>query len=234
MPLLIGLFAMPEQAIGWQWVRATEFQLCGWQPNEPASKPRQRSSKVKRMIVVALAVLGVCMAATSSASSHEFHATLLGGELLGSAFNGSIQKFVPFSGGGAVECKKATTTGLVAALLGLHQLVSVFYSECTAFGVTKVHISTAKYLLSADGLAAIENTILINVLSPGNCTITVHPQDLGTVLYTTKGTELIEKSEVTGIASLGSGGLCGTADNLGGTYTGENLIIEDGGSLGWS
>ena len=191
---------------------------------------------MKRIIVVALAVLGVCMTATVSASAHDFTASKLG-TLLGKQTGNQV--FTTTSGGSAVTCTTAATTGSITALLGLHQLVSVFYSGCTVPLANKVDISTAKYLLSADGLAAIESAITIKVETIlGNCTITVDPQDLGTVKYDTdpsNSSALLELSAVTGIVSLSSGEPCGPKGTLtGGTYTGNNLIIEDGGSLSWS
>ncbi len=184
---------------------------------------------MKRIRVVALAVLCVCLAVTASASAQQFHATVAPGTLLGKALN--VQKFVPFAGAGTVECTTAATTGSITAALSLHQLVTVNYGSCKAFGFVNVDIGPAKYLLSADGLAAIEGTIGINVL--GICTLTVKAQDLGTVKYKNSGKNIVEESAVTGIVSTGSGGVCGTA-NTGGTYTGNNEVSEDGGgTLSW-
>ncbi len=187
---------------------------------------------MRRMIVVALAVLGVCMAATASASAHLFHATAAPGTLLG--LQTSNQIFTTEAGGKEVICKHATTTGTIKEKLGLHQLVEVVYTECTVAGFT-ADISPAQYLFSADGLAAIENTIVITALIPFvGCSIKVGPQDLGTVKYENKGTEIIETSSVKGIVSTGSGGECGGA-HTGGTYEGTNLIMEAGAgnSLNW-
>ncbi len=189
---------------------------------------------MKRMIVVALAVLGVCMATTASASAHLFHASNTG-KLLGLSTNNQI--FTAFAGAKTpVTCTHAATTGTVTALLALHQLVTVTYSKCEAF-LSPTTISPAEYLLSADGLAAIVNTIEIKVGGFGNCTIKVLPQDLGTVKYETdpsNSAALLELSAVTGIKSDGSGGECGT-NNTGGTYTGNNLIRLDGapGIISW-
>jgi hypothetical protein len=214
MPLWKNLFAEKEQA---------------------SKQPKIRNSKMKRRIVVALAVLGVCMVTTASASAHLFHATKLG-TLLGQQTGSQV--FTTKTGGLPVACTSAVTTGSVTALLGLHQLVTVTYTGCTVLSIVKADISPAVYLLSADGLAAIEKTIEIKILGSGtsNCSIKVLPQDLGTVKYKTdpsNSAALIEESEVEGITSDGSGGECGTA-NTGGTYTGNNLIRLDGGSLGWS
>ena len=184
---------------------------------------------MKRIIVVALAVLGVSMAAAASASAQSFHATVVPGTLLGRAT--SNQVFTPFAGAGTITCKNAFTEGKATVTLGLHQLVSVFYSSCTAFGVFNVGISTAKYLLSADGLVAVENTIEIGI--EGVCEITVKPQDLGTVKYKNSGKSIVVESSVTGIKSEGSGGPCGGPTNTGGTYTGNNEISEDGGAFSW-
>jgi hypothetical protein len=187
---------------------------------------------MKRMIVVALAVLSVCMAATASASAHDFTATVNPGTLLGKQTG--VQVFTPKAGGAAVECSTATTLGSITALLGLHQLVHVIYGGCLVAGIAKVHISLALYLLGADNLVAILNTIKILVLAPPlHCTITVPPQHLLGVTYKNSGNNIVEESKVHSIVSTGTGGQCGTA-NTGGTYTGNNEVSEDGGTLSWS
>ena len=191
---------------------------------------------MKRMIVLALAVVGMCMATTASASANLFHASKTG-KLLG--LSEGTQVFTTSSGGTAVKCEHAATTGTVTALLALHQLVTVVYTKCTVEGFP-ADITPAQFLLSADGLAAVENTITIVALLPvilgGTCTIKVGPQDLGTSKYDKdplNSAALLQLAAVTGITSTGSGGACGTGELIGGTYTGNNLIILDGGSLSW-
>jgi hypothetical protein len=189
---------------------------------------------MKRITVVAFAVLCLCMAATANASAHEFHASSLGA-ILGLSTN--TQLFT--TPGGTVDCAHAVTTGTVTQLLGKHQLVNVAYLNCTAGGgLATAHVSTAHYLLSADGLAAILLTIKILVLKTfltPHCTITVGPQNLGTVKFDSNGTDILQLSEVHSIKSVSTGEPCGgtNEETTNGTYTGSNLVKLDGGSLGW-
>jgi hypothetical protein len=108
-----------------------------------------------------------------------------------------------------------------------------------ANGTATAHVTRAQYLFSADGLVAIENAIKILVLETtltAHCTITVHPQNLGTIKYDTDSSStLLELSEVHSIKALSSGEPCGPAGELtGGTYTGSNLIELFAGTLKWS
>ncbi len=195
------------------------------------SKPtKTRSRNVKRIAGVALTVTGVCAIAVASASAQLFHATVIPGLLLGRATN--MQLFKPSASSGEITCKNAFTEGAVSVALGLQQLISVFYSKCTAFGVfTSVKISAVKYLLSADGLVAIKNTFEIEV--EGVCEITVNPQDLRTAKYKNSGKSLVVESNISGITSEGDGGPCGTT-NTGGVYLGSDEISEDGGgTISW-
>jgi hypothetical protein len=191
---------------------------------------------MRRISVVVFAVLCVCMAATTSASANLFHASKTG-KILGLATSTQIFKT---GAGAAVECEHAAITGTVTELLGLHQLVEVIYSKCLAGGVATAHITPALYLFSADGLVAVENTIIITVLKTiltAQCTIKVGPQDLGTIKYEAdpgNSSALLELTFVKGIKSVSSGEPCGPAgESVTGTDEGGSLLRLDGGSLGW-
>jgi hypothetical protein len=178
------------------------------------------------------------MAATASASAHLFHASTTG-KLLG--LSDGPQIFTLKAGGSAFECNHAVVSGTVTQLLGLHQLVEVKYLNCTfGGGLATMHFSPALYLLSADGLVAIENTIKILVLKTvltAHCTITVHPQNLLHWVYHTdpeNAKALLVLSLVHSIRSLSSGEPCGPAgESTSGTFAGNFLVDLEGGSIGW-
>jgi hypothetical protein len=192
---------------------------------------------MKRITVVAFAVLCMCMAATASASAHLFHASSTTGKLLG--LSDGPQVFTPGSGG-EVSCAHAVVSGTVTQLLGLHQLVQVNYLNCLANGVATTHVTPALYLISADGLVAIENTIKLLVLKTiitPHCTITVGPQNLLHLVYHTdplNASALLVLALAHSIKSVSTGEPCGPAGELtGGTYLGNLLVDLEGGSIGW-
>jgi hypothetical protein len=193
---------------------------------------------MKRIGVVAFAVLCMCMAATASASAHLFH-TSTTGKLLG--LSDGSQVFLARTGGATVTCTHAVVSGTVAQLLQLHQLAEVNYLNCTAAGgLATVHVSPALYLLSADGLVAIANTIKLLVLETfitPHCTITVGPQNLLHLAYDTdpgNSKALLVLALVHSIKSTSTGEPCGPAGELtGGTYLGNLLVDLEGGSIGW-
>ncbi|HEX5852696.1 MAG TPA: hypothetical protein VFY36_06355 [Solirubrobacteraceae bacterium] len=167
------------------------------------------------------------VAVVSIASAQKFHADKTGalkGKQLGN------QVFL--TGAGTVTCTTASTSGTVTSLLALHQLVEVKYSGCTAFGFIKTHITPALYLFNADnGLVQLENGVLINPLGAG-CEVHLAPQHLLGVAFQNTNKKIVEISKVHSIKSQGTGGVCGGA-NTTGTYTGNNQIELEGGTIEW-
>lgn len=185
-----------------------------------------RQMRILSVAVVSVCVLGIAMVANVSAQ--QFHASTTG-KLLGKQLGNQVFE----TGAGTVTCTTAASTGTATALLVLTQLIETKYSNCTAFGFAEVKINTAKYLFSADnGQVTLDNTILIEV-PLGGCSVSVPPQALKQVVYDNSNKKIIELSKVTGIQSTGSGGLCGGTNTVG-TYTGNNQLELDGGTVSWS
>jgi hypothetical protein len=174
------------------------------------------------------------LALSGVASAHVFESTVTGN--IKAVKNGTqVFKTLP-TGGTPVECTKVTVTkGTAQSGAQLHILAEIFYSGCTVTAFKfEAKITTAKYLFSADLLAALENTISITV-PIANCAITVKPQDLWTVKYLNSGNNIIVDPEVTGILSEASGGECGTTGHMStGTYTGSTEVEVVGGKIKWA
>jgi hypothetical protein len=187
-------------------------------------------SRIKALVLCAVAVCALSVALTAGASAAEFHASKVGGTLKGTQLN--TQKFKVT--GGTVECTKAATSGKTAALLAATQLVTVVYTGCSAFGLGAT-VTPAQYILNANGTSVVENNITITVAA-ASCSITVSPSGNGTlktVVYKNSAGKIIEESAVTAITYTSTGGTCGASGNNG-TYTGNNDVELEGGTLGWA
>jgi hypothetical protein len=178
---------------------------------------------LKKLAVVAVAVFALSVVGVASASAAQFTASATG-ELTGKAT--STQKFT--TGAGTVECTAAATSGKIVSEASPEQEVTVKYSGCKAFGFVSAEISPATYLFTANGEVHIQNTITISV-PLGGCSVTVGPQTVKSVSFANAGTSNItESSNVSGIVSKGSGGLCGGANSTG-KYVGNSEISRVGG-----
>ena len=182
--------------------------------------------RIVRVIGITLVAL---LALGGVASGHEFESSVSGAL---SRVSNTNQVFTT-GGGNEVVCTEDSVTGSAVAGKVLHILVSIGYLKCTvkvSIFSFPADVSTAKYLLSADGLVKLENTVSINIL--GICNLTIKPQHFATgVAYKNNGNNVVEESNVTGIVSEGSGGECkgGTT----GTYTGNTEVALAGGKISW-
>lgn len=133
---------------------------------------------------------------------------------------------------GPVKCTTAATTGKITSVASTEQAVEVTYGSCKAFaGLVTVNISTAHYNFHSNG--SVDITAPITITVPGVCTQSVPEQTVSSVTFEDSGSNLVEKSNVSGISWTGSGGVCGSSGSAG-TYTGNNEINRvGGGSIGW-
>lgn len=185
-----------------------------------------RSIKMMGMTIVA--VLAFAAVGVASASAAEFQASAEGLALKGEATSAE-QVFK--TGSGTVECATATPSGATEALKATEQKVKVEYGSCKAFGASSVTVSPAEYDFNANGTVKIENDIVISVKSIlGSCTVTVGPQDVGSVSYNNVGKGIEEESNVTGIEYTSSGGVCGSSGTEG-TYAGSAFVEAEGGTI---
>jgi hypothetical protein len=135
---------------------------------------------------------------------------------------------------GNVECTALhLTSGTVETTKAMHQIVTVQYTGCTAFG-SSATVSPAKYLFSADNRVNLLATITIKATA---CLATVPSaknQNLETIKYSNTNKEIIIEPNVGGITSSGEGTACNYAEESKGTYTGNSLVaLESGGTLEW-
>jgi hypothetical protein len=189
---------------------------------------------VKRLGLVLVAVCAFSALAVSSASAAPtFLAHPPGGLLLASVTAGSKQ--VLKTAGGNIEC---TTLKLLppgdtapATLQALRILVVIDYEKCTAFGLAAV-VHPVHYLIDANGLVTLVNTVLVTAPS---CTVTVPAeknQSLNSVLFhnnpANRGILLL--AHVSGVTSVGVGAACTYAEESNGIATGTIHITYDSSS----
>jgi hypothetical protein len=181
---------------------------------------------------VLVAVFALCAIGAANASAAEFTSTVAG-EL--EVKSNAHQTFTVASG--SVTCKKVVVTGKTA-LAAKNQHATVHYSECTAFGFP-AHVSAATYDFTAGDTPAgvknvhVKNTITISVTAGiFSCHVTVGPQFLGTVDYSSSGGNITLAPNVTGITYTTTGGACGSGGNTG-KYTGSVTVGVKGGSLSY-
>jgi len=190
-------------------------------------------TSIKKVGLALVAVFAVSAISVSSASAQLFLAHPNPGNtfpLLILALAQGVQRFT--TSAGTIECKHLTGHGIAEVLRSLHQLVTVSYSGCTAFGLAAT-VNTIKYLFSAHGLVSLENTATITAIG---CVVTVPSaknQNLHSILYLNTGNDILIHSDVNGITSFGTGATCTYAEESAGFYRGLALVFAHGGSVHW-
>jgi hypothetical protein len=188
---------------------------------------------LKKLAVIAAAVFALSAAAAASATAAQFTA-----EESGPIHGDALTNQVFVTDGGGLICETATTTGNVTALAATSQEVTVHYEDCIWLGFVGIEISPATYEFTAEGMdndVHILSPITINIPLAG-CHVTIPAQTVGTVTFENDGGNLIERSSVSGIHYIGSGGLCGGAgvEKTNGTFEGAGTIEGELEELGLS
>lgn len=192
---------------------------------------------VKRLgLVVIAACAFTAMAVSNAAAAPLFLSHPAGVLLLATADN--TQKFFTPGGAFTVECAKLKLSppDTTPALQSLSILVTVNYENCEIpLLATKATVHPVRYLLDANGLVTLENTVLI--LATGACTITISAsknQSLNTVKFDNQADKsLLLLANVKGITSRGEGLLCEYPEENKGEYTGFSRVTADGGFIRW-
>ncbi len=191
--------------------------------------------KRTRIIGLALtAVFALSAVAASVASAHFFNWNPTGGFPATVAGTGGTQTFS--AGFGTITCNTALSSARIVTLSELTFEQTVIYEGCKDNTGGAIDNIKALYEISADEKVSILTPIPIKLLGPlANCTITIEKQsNLGGIKFknNTAKTEMTVESTTTGIAQLGSGGLC---TNGTGTYKGSvtNHFVS-GGELFWT
>ncbi len=185
--------------------------------------------RIRFIAVAVVAALCMSVVAAASASAHEFVASKAG-KTKSSATSNQVFN----TGSGNVTCTKLAGKGEVkeTELKSETHKETVTYSGCTAFGFVKVKITAAKYKFNANGSVELENEVTITPEGAG-CTVKVAgKQVLSSVSFANEAGKINETSNVKGIHSVGSGGVCG-GTNTEGTYTGSALTELEGGTIEW-
>ena len=182
-----------------------------------------------KKLVVVMAVLVLSAVGAANASAAEFTSTAEG------VLHGEAEETQVFTiNNGTIECEAIEFTGGKTDLAGTSQHATVEYTECVAFVVADVHISPATYLFTANGEVHIEDPITIEVTVPLglDCHVTVGPQTVATVDYSSASGKLTLDPTISGIEYTTTGNMfwCGTG-GTNGTYTGASIVELTGGEL---
>jgi hypothetical protein len=189
---------------------------------------------VRRLGLVLIAACAFSAMAVSSASAAPlFLAHPPGGLLTAVASNTQILKTVA----GNIEC---TSVKLLppgdtapATLRSLSVLAVIDYEKCKAFGLAAV-VHPVRYLIDANGLVTLENTVLVLALS---CTVTIPAaknQSLNTVKFVnTANGGILLVAKVNGVTSSGTGSACTYAEEHEGVAEGNIIVTASAGVIRW-
>jgi hypothetical protein len=186
------------------------------------------------LLLAAVCALSAIVVSDASASP-TFLSHPAGALLLATADN--FQNFHTPGGALTVQCGKLKLLppDTAPSLQALSILVTVDYENCEVLTVATALVHPVRYLIDANGLVTLENTVLI--LAGEACRITIPAaknQSLKTVKFDNQANgSILLLSKVTGITSSGSGLLCAYAEESNGTYEGNARVIVEGGVVRW-
>jgi hypothetical protein len=188
-----------------------------------------RNTRLFGLISAVVCLTGSIFASSASASLFLAHPTskLLVLEVTHQLFSFSL---------GTLTCTKvsADPTTPVPALRSLSITIALRYENCSIFGLP-AHVTTSRWLFSADnGLVRLLNIFTIRLLAE-NCTVFVLPgnnQSLQTVKYSTIQKELRIEANITNLSVEGFEPPCSAIGSKV-TYTGTILVALEGGGLRW-
>ncbi len=186
-----------------------------------------------------LALVAACAfsaIAVSSASAFPLFLSHPAGILLLATADDPQIFFTP-ANGLEVECKsvKLLPPDTTPALRFLSILITVDYETCDIPSISaNATVHPVQYLIYANGLVRLENTVLI--LAP-LCTITIPAaknQSLNTVKFDNqKDGSLLLLVRVKGVTSSGAGVGCTYAEEDKGGYEGDIRVVAHGGTIRW-
>jgi hypothetical protein len=185
-----------------------------------------RVIKFGLVLIAALGVAGIS-AVSVSASGHEFYASKTG-KTKSKATDAQVFK----TGAGTLECMEVVGSGTMTEGLSTAHKEVFTYSGCTAFG-SKVKVSAAHFEFNANGPVKLENEVTIEPTNE-ECRVVIPSQTLEKATYENKsGGKVQAEATATKIHSKGTGGACGSTENLEGSYNGAALGELEGGTLEW-
>jgi hypothetical protein len=185
-----------------------------------------RVIKFGLVLIAALGVAGVS-AVSVSANGHEFYASKTG-KTKSKQTDAQVFK----TGAGTLECTEVVGSGTMTEGLSTAHKEVFTYSGCTAFG-TKVKVSAAHFEFNANGPVKLESEVTI-IPTKEECEVVIPAQTLEKATYENKsGGKVQAEATAVGIRSKGTGGSCGSTENLEGSYSGAALGELEGGTLEW-
>jgi len=195
--------------------------------------------------LVAMILVGVFSTGSASAVSQFLWTGPLPGVVL--VLSTNTQFFQAIPGGAPIECAHFGARGLASngkAMTTKEITLIGTYSKCKAAGLFSATVSTAEYLLNANGSVAVVGSPIVVTVPELNCTLKISASangagpnsNLNTIKFLNEPQSILAHVEVIeGIISLSSGGECGKAGEefTKGTYRGLLLASVDGGTLQW-
>ena len=178
-------------------------------------------------LTMALFGLVAVGAISVSAAGHEFIASKTGKT---TSKGTNVQVFK--TGAGTIECSTVSGSGEITETKSVTHKESLVYSNCEAFGFTKVAITAVNFEFNANGAARLEKAVTVTPEGSG-CNVVIPAQTVEAVTYTNEtGGKLGAEAVITKIHSKGSGAPCG-GENTEGTYSGKMVATLEGGTVEW-
>jgi energy-converting hydrogenase Eha subunit B len=226
---------------------------------EGAARPTTKGSiemtrNLKALGLALVATMAFCAVVASAASADEFKAESAPVTLTGIQDPGTLDKFTTTAG--TLECEKANYTGTQSGVKSTSVVITPVYSECFVGGAVPaiIHMNGCSYKFTLDAAPATTGTVHVEcptTVGPPHvtheititvgfptvkCTLHVHEQTIGGIIYTNVGAgatrEITVDVNATGLTyteTAGTGlGACTTSSTQHtGTYVGKATITGE-------
>jgi hypothetical protein len=193
---------------------------------------REQRETMQRIVMLGVALVAALSIAavgvtSVSATDHEFVATAKG-KTKGKQTDAQVFK----TGAGTLECNTVSSAGEITELKSAVHKETLTYTNCSAFGYSSVKVTAVHFEYSANGSARLESSVTITP-EGASCHVTIPAQTVQGLSYENKGKGITATASASGIASKGSGGVCGSEENDEGSYSGTVAAELEGGSVEW-
>lgn len=185
----------------------------------------QRLMMICGVVLLSAFTLAGVGAGSVSANGHEF---ITNGTGKTKSKGTNAQKFK--TSAGTIECSTVTGTGEVKETKMVTHKEVLTYSGCIGFGAN-LKVSPAHFEFNANGTAKLETQVVVTSASL-TCEVLIEPQTLKTLAYANESGKVKATANVSGIQSIGTGGVCGGENNEG-SYTGSIQGELEGGTVEW-
>jgi hypothetical protein len=181
---------------------------------------------LKKFGALAAAVFALSAIGAANASAAEFTASATG-NLVGKA----LENQVFTTNGGTIQCSTAASKGPLTSTAAKDWHLTIFLSGCSAFGFASVDIVELTFTFTSIRRVHLTASLIFTPTLFGTslCTLTMAPQELGSVEYANSGTSNVKITpNISGIVYTSSGGSCGSSGSNG-TFKGASEVSREGG-----